>query len=193
MFVHAHLGQSGAEIVEPAGGGQYKLTKNAAKLIHNLLSNSLATLVGHASIATGGQVDAGYGDGSADYWVSKYYVASPPPADAAKPDLALAPCSTCVLVDAAAAQANITGTPTDIMVIVAKNAAVAKQLAQSSNAVILPSVSEVLAPEATKKKEGIATPLIGGLIVGAVATAVAGPVAGAAAGLGTAALIHYAA
>lgn len=193
MFVHAHLGsvgQLGANVEPSAGGGQ-KLTKEAAKLIHQLLNNSLATLVGSAFLATGGQVDEGYNP-QADYWLSKYYVASAAPVDAVKTSLASAPCATCIIVELAAAEANIANSPTDIYVIIAKNAEVAAKLATGSNAVILPSVSAVMT--ADKKKEGIATmTIVGGLAAGVVGTLVGGPVTGVAAGVGTAALLHYAA
>lgn len=172
-------------------GGQQRLTKDAAKAIHLLLSNKLALPVGSAMISNGQVVPLPGYDPSvdADIVTYKFFVASPTPENAGN---VLTKAENVMLVDTQAAQANIFGTPTDLTVVVTKNAAVASMLSQAGAplAVLVP-FDQAVTQSAKEEKKGIQPiAIVGAIAGGAVGFLVGGPVGAAIGAIGTGVLVQ---
>lgn len=166
-------------------GGQQCLTTDASKLIQALLSNKKATLSGSMSAATGFALQPGY-DPNADAYASLYYVAKEAPANATSTDLSKA---QHVLVDLEAAQKNVEGTPTDIAVVVAKNATVAKALSGPGASLAL--LKPISALSGTEEKSGIKpAAILGALVGGGVGFVMGGPVGAVIGAIGTGVLVQ---
>lgn len=172
-------------------GGQQKLTGEAAKAIHLLLSNKLAAPVQQIQIAPDGQLVPlpGYDPSvEADFTLFKFFVESSPPEGAGTP---LVKAENVLLVNLKQAQDNIMGTPEDIEVIVAKNALASTLLSQAGAPfAVLPSFTEATSVVKTEDK-GIKPAAIVGALVGAgVGFLVGGPVGAIVGGLGTGVLVQ---
>ncbi len=172
--------------------GQQKLTPEAAKAIHLLLSNKLATPVGSQKIAAGGQIIPlpGYDPSvDADFVTYKFYVESNPPEGAGN---VLTKAENVMLVDLQAAQANIFGKPTDLTVVVAKNAQAASLLSQAGSPLaILVPFDQAIASTKAEEKPGIKpAAIVGALIGGGVGFLVGGPVGAIVGGIGTGVLVQ---
>lgn len=172
-------------------GGQQRLTKEAAKAIHLLLSNKVATPVSSSKIAANGQIIPlpGYDPSvDADFVTYKFYVASASPPEAGN---VLTKAENVMLVDLKAAQDNIMGTPTDLTVIVAKNATSASLLSQAGSPLAVLVPFDQVVSTTKEDKPGIKpAAIIGAIVGGGVGFLVAGPVGAIVGGIGTGVLVQ---
>lgn len=171
--------------------GQQRLTGEAAKAIHLLLSNKVATPIQQLQIAPDGQIIPlpGYDPSvDADFTGYKFYVASAPPEGAGN---VLAKAENVLLVNLKQAQDNIFGTPTDIEVIVAKNALASTLLSQAGAPfAILPSFEQAVATTKTEDKGIKPVAIVGALVGAGVGFLVGGPVGAIVGGIGTGVLVQ---
>ena len=178
-YLYGYLSQTPSAVGAVVGvvvtaNGQQSLTKEASKLIYELLSNRKATLSGSLLGSTGFALEPGY-NAEADAWASLYYVQTEPPASATPTDLSKA---KYLLVDIEAAEKNIAGIPTDVAIVIAKDEQVAKQLTNPGSMLAsLTPLSVALAEE--KKPAGIKPAAIVGAAIGAGVGALVGGVPGA--------------
>ena len=169
-------------------GGQQRLTKDAAKALYAILK--AATLIQGAKITPDGQiVFVGGGDLSVvDFATYKFYVTSPAPADAFTP---MTQAGNVLLVNLEEAQKNIFGTPTDLTVIIAKDADIASKLSQpSAPFAVLPPFEQAIAAKTEEKKGIKPAAIVGALVGGGVGFLVGGPVGAIVGAIGTGVLVQ---
>jgi hypothetical protein len=181
-YCRDYLGAVQASDVVEVSGGQQRLTPEAGQAVRALLSSKFATLSGSMRGAAGYALEPGYAE-DADAWALLFYVATPPPDDALLVELS----EEHVLVDLAAASENLSGNPTDVAVVKAKDAAVAAQLSQPGASLAQLPPLPAIGPAA--KSGGIRPATVIAAAAGAAVGALVGGVAGAViGGLGAGAL-----